>query len=90
MKINSILNPFFNINAVKVNRRILRISASAAVVISIWPKVPDDSPLALRIGRIIPIDVVTMISAKYHLLFIFTINDNPLAAPYERIRVRKK
>jgi len=48
----------------------LRISATAAAIIIIWPNRLPVSPLSLSTGRTIATEVVTMISEKYQMLSI--------------------
>ena len=57
-------NPFFNTNAEKEKRMILRISATTAAMMIICPYRLVISPRSLSTGTMIPTDVVIMIRAK--------------------------
>ncbi len=68
----------------------LRISAIAAVIISIWPYAPVASPRFFKTGRIMLTEVVAIIRAIYQLFLTLTRSDNPMAAAYDKIIVRQK
>jgi hypothetical protein len=62
---------------------ILRISATAAAIMIIWPNRLPVSPLSLSTGNTIATEVVIMISEKYQILGISMICERETEAKYE-------
>ena len=72
-------NPFFIIKAVKVNNMILRMSATAAAMMIIWPNRLLISPRSFRTGKTIATEVVTIMRETYQMLgmsIIFARNED--------------